>query len=50
MNPQFNFLIFSFFCQTQLNDSSAKQVAMKYLTEKVGLTLDQIGQLQEKLK
>ncbi len=33
-----------------VDDSNVKQVAMKYLTEKVGLTLDQIGQLQEKLK
>ena len=31
-------------------DSNVKQVAMKYLTEKVGLTPEQIAQLQGKLK
>jgi S-adenosylmethionine hydrolase len=33
-----------------VDDSNIKQVAMKYLTEKVGLTQEQIAQLQEKLK
>ena len=32
-----------------VDDSNIKQVAMKYLTEKVGLTQEQIAQLQEKL-
>jgi len=33
-----------------VDDSNVKQVAMKYLTEKVGLTAQQISQLQGKLK
>ena len=33
-----------------VDDSNIKQVAMKYLTEKVGLIQEQIAQLQEKLK
>ncbi len=33
-----------------VDDSNVKQVAIKYLTEKVGLTVQQVSQLQEKLK
>ncbi|PNR89864.1 hypothetical protein X925_01295 [Petrotoga sp. 9T1HF07.CasAA.8.2] len=34
----------------QVDDSNIKDVAIKYLTERVGLTNEQIYQLQQKLK
>jgi hypothetical protein len=34
----------------QVDDSNIKEVAIKYLTERVGLTHEQIYQIQQKLK